>query len=145
MTEVSVHQQEPLMPDNSTPNLDLLTTLHLGKRSTTAHSIAQTVVCNMGNLNTFLGLKLLMANMEEFSQRKYALDLLKETKLFSCKPTSNPMDFHRLFGRDWITHGKHEAILSQKTYALDLLEETGLFGCMPMSNPIDFLRLSGGD
>jgi len=33
-----------------------------------------------------------MANVEYFSQRKHALDLLEETGLLGCKPTSTPID-----------------------------------------------------
>jgi hypothetical protein len=53
----------------------------------------QFVTKNMGMINYFLGIKVQHVDGGLVqSQRKYVLDMLKETRMLGCKPASIPMD-----------------------------------------------------
>ncbi|RVW67994.1 Retrovirus-related Pol polyprotein from transposon RE1 [Vitis vinifera] len=48
---------------------------------------------DLGNLKYFLGMEIARSRKGIFvSQRKYVLDLLKETRMLGCKPADTPMD-----------------------------------------------------
>ncbi|KAL5739625.1 hypothetical protein ACOSQ2_028805 [Xanthoceras sorbifolium] len=48
---------------------------------------------DLGTLKYFLGMKIARSKAGiSVSQRKYVLDLLKETGILGCKPTETPMD-----------------------------------------------------
>ncbi|KAK0589003.1 hypothetical protein LWI29_008378 [Acer saccharum] len=48
---------------------------------------------DLGNLKYFLGMEVARSKAEIFiNQRKYRLDLLRETRMIDCKPVDTPMD-----------------------------------------------------
>ena len=57
---------------------------------------AEFEIKDLGNLKYFLGMEIARSRKGIFvSQRKYVLDLLKETRMLGCKPTHTPMDIQQ--------------------------------------------------
>ena len=55
-----------------------------------AHLHQQFRTKDLGSLKYFLGIKIAQSNQDIYiSQRKYALDILEETRLLGCKPNSS--------------------------------------------------------
>ena len=53
---------------------------------------------DLGNLRYFLGMEVARSEKDiVLSQRKYVLDLLKETRMLNCKPMSTPMEPNKKF------------------------------------------------
>ena len=56
---------------------------------------------DLGNLRYFLGIEVERSRKGlSLSQRKYVLDLLKETGMIGCKPASTPMEHNLKFTHD---------------------------------------------
>ena len=47
------------------------------------------------------------------SQHKYALDLLKETRMLGCKPTNTPMNYTTKLGSALVDKGRYQRLVGK--------------------------------
>lgn len=70
-----------------------------------AHLASQFHIKDLGPLRYFLGIEIVRKGPSiSLSQRKYTLDLLKETGLLGCKPAETPMDSSTHLSRETSAH-----------------------------------------
>ena len=64
-----------------------------GIRKLKQHIVSHFQTKDLGKLKYFLGIEIAQSNSGVvMSQRKYVLDILKETGMLDCKPVNTPMD-----------------------------------------------------
>ncbi|RVX06299.1 Retrovirus-related Pol polyprotein from transposon TNT 1-94 [Vitis vinifera] len=92
-------------------------------------------VKDLGNLKYFLGMEVARSRKGiVVSQRKYILDLLKETGMLGCKPINTPMDSQKKLGIEKeSTPGKvysseRQRIVTLKYTQMRIRQETSLIG-----------------
>lgn len=76
---------------------------------------------NLGNLKYFLGMEIARSKKGiAVSQRKYVLDLLKETGMLGCKPAETPMDHTIKLGRKEgsvpVDKGRYQRLVGKLIY-----------------------------
>ncbi|RVX06515.1 Retrovirus-related Pol polyprotein from transposon RE1 [Vitis vinifera] len=78
-------------------------------------------VKDLGNLKYFLGMEVARSRKEiVVSQRKYILDLLKETGMLGCKPIDTPMDSQKKLGIEKestpVDRGRYQRLVGRLIY-----------------------------
>ena len=78
-------------------------------------------VKDLGNLKYFLGMEVARSRKGiVVSQRKYILDLLKETGMLGCKPINTPMDSQKKLGIEKestpVDRGRYQRLVGRLIY-----------------------------